>query len=131
MSYDCSDERLVFNASTLTNAYIGGLGSGDIEIRSNDKFTILGAYAGGAAETANTCELEVSFSPDGTNYCQYGFWSDAATSAFTAVTFQIAQDTKPMINFEGLGRWMRIRAKETGVAAVAGTLTLYLYRNKN
>lgn len=126
-----SDENRIFNADALTNAYASGLGSGDIEVRSDDKFTIIASYAAGAVETANTCELEISFSPDGTNYAQYGYWGAAATSTFTAQTFQIAQDTKVILNLESLGRWMRIRAKETGVAANVGNLTLFLYRNKN
>lgn len=131
MSYECpSDEKAVFNLSTLTSAYAGGLTSGDIEVRSNDKYTLICTYAGGATETNNTCEIEISFG-DGTNYAQYGFWSAAATSTYTKQTFQIAQDTGAVINVEALGRNMRIRAKETGVVTNAGSLTIYLYRNKN
>jgi hypothetical protein len=125
-----SDETIVFNATTLTNAYAGNA-SAALEVRSYDKFTILAVYAGGAAETGNTCEIEVSFSADGTNYSQYGYWSAAATSTFTAQTFQAAQDTNVVLNLEGLGRWMKIRVKETGVSSVFGTLSLTLYKNKN
>ncbi len=130
MSCTPSDEKTIFSASALTNAYAGGLSSGDIEVRANDKFTLIAVYTGGAAETGNTCEIEVSFG-DGTNYAQYGFWSAAATSTYTAQTFQIAQDTNAVIGIESLARNMRIRAKESGVASAAGALTLTLYRNKN
>lgn len=128
--YTVSDEHLVFDGVTLTAAYTGNASSA-IEIQSNDKFTIIADYAGGATETSNTCEVEVSFSADGTNWAQYGTWSSAATSTFTAITFQVAQDTTVPINIEGLGEWMRIRVKESGVAANFGTLSLTLYRNKS
>jgi len=125
-----NDERKVFDAITLTAAYTGNE-SVDMEVRSNDKYSILAIYDKGAAETSNTCEIEVSFTPDGTEYAQTGFWSAAATSTFTAQTYQFAQDTNVPIDFEAMGRSMRIRVKETGVASNFGTLTLYLYRGKS
>ena len=125
-----SDEHVIFDDVTLTAAYAGNASS-NIEVQSNDKFTIIAEYTGGATETSNTCELEISFSADGTTWAQYGTWSSGATSTFTAVTFQFDQDTNVPINFEGLGEWLRIRAKETGVVSNFGTLKLTLYRNKN
>lgn len=126
------DEKLVFNGVTLTDAYTGNT-SGDIECRSDDEFTIIASYAKGSSETGNTCDIEVCFSPDSSIYAQVGYWSVAAASTFTAKTFSFNQDTTmiiPKSELAVLGQYMRIRAKETGVATNYGTLTLYLYRNK-
>lgn len=130
-----SDERKVFSAVALETSYqsSGVTVVSDIEVRSNDKFTLICQYDKGSAETGNVCEVEIAFSADGTNFAIYGQWADGGSGqlAYTPSYFNVAQDQYAVINIEGLGRYMRIRLKEEGVAAVAGTFTGWLYRNKS
>jgi len=127
---NAADIRTVFDAVTLTDTYAGNTSDG-IEVRSWDKFTVLAWYAAGSQESGNTCEVEVSFSPDGSNYAEYGVWSNENPSVFLEKPFQIKQDKNRPISFESMGGMMRIRVKETGVTTNTGTLSLFLYTNKN
>lgn len=135
------DENKILNAIALPTSYqaSGVSVSSNIEVRSDDLFCLHVIYAGGSGETNNTCEVEVSFSPDGTNWSVYGDWTDGGSGQNTYENqyWNVAQDTNAMIyigarNLEiPLARWMRVRVKEEGVVTNAGTVTVYLYRNKH
>ncbi len=126
-----SDENLVFNAVTLPTSYqsSGASVSGSIEIRSYGQFTLIPIYTEGASETGNVCEIEISVSPDGTNWAIYGSYADAGSGQMNATKqyFNIAQSDPTPITFTVMGRWIRFRLKEEGVVTNAGTLSLYLY----
>lgn len=127
-----ADEYKVFSAKTLT-ATITDTVSDSIEIRSDTSFTFLPVYAMGAAETGNNVELEIAFSPDGTNWCINGVWIDPGTGQLTErqYFYNVTELNLPITITNITGRWMRIRAKEEGVATNAGTLSLYLYRTND
>lgn len=123
-----ADERKVFDAVTLTDNYTGNT-SGAIETRTYGKFTLIPTYAQGAAESGNTAELEVAFSANGTDWSLWGVWVDPGTGQLTERTYyyNITDVIAQPIVIEALARYIRIRVKEEGVAANAGTFSLYMY----
>jgi hypothetical protein len=133
------DEKLLFNAVALTANYetTGATVSETMEIRSNKNFCLLAQYTPGAAETGNVCELEISFSPDGTNWVVYGDWTDGGSgqNTYELQYFNVAQSVNAMITLSHptalmpMAQYMRVRAKEEGVASNVGSLTVHLYRN--
>lgn len=129
-----NDEYKIFDTQTLTATYAGSV-SASVECRSDDKFSILVDYRAGATETSNICEVEISFSPDGTNWAPFGTWSNATQSDYTIIYFNVDQRADAndcsIINIESMGRWMRVRLKEEGVVTNAGTATVYLYRKNS
>ena len=127
-----ADENKVFNAVTLTASYTAAgqpTNSGAIETRTYGKYCFLPVYTQGAAETSNNVEMEVSFSPDGTNWSLWGVWVDPGTGQLTERTYyyNFSDTIAQPIVIEALGRYIRIRVKEEGVSSNAGTLTLYMY----
>ena len=129
-----SDENPIIAGATLSATYqTSGATCVTAEVRSDDELTLLVKYVEGSAETGNVCEVEVSFSPDGTNWAIYGVWSDGGSGqmAYTQQFFNVPQSTNALIALDGvLARWIRIRLKEEGVASNAGTASVWLYRNK-
>lgn len=86
------------------------------------------AYAEGSAETANTLQVKVEFTPDGTNFYQLATDSTSGSTSTEAVrefTMAGVDSGTLYINF-GLDiaykDSMRISFKETGVASNFGTV---------
>lgn len=127
-----SDENKVLSAVTLTAAYSGNTSSA-IECRSVGSFTIIPQYTAHASSPASVAEIQIEFSADGTNYSPTGTWSDSGSGEqiYTADTYNVDQTNKyPQIVLSSLGRWMRVKARDSGyVAANFGTLTVYVYSN--
>ena len=125
-----TDERKILDGVTLTAAYSGNTSAAH-ECRSVGSFTIIPVYAAHASSPSANAELQIEFSPDGTNYSPTGTWNDGGSGemSYTAETYNIDQTNKyPQIVLNALGRWMRIKVREQGhVASNFGTISVYVY----
>jgi len=84
-------------------------------------------YTMGAAETANSIEIQVEGSPDGVNFYRIpNETTNAGTSTLTAREFLFVGANGAAatisIGLDIFYEYVRVSAKETGVAAAAGTV---------
>lgn len=119
---------------TLTNAYTGQTKT--IDIADAEQLILFLQYTTGAAETSNSVELKLEFSGDesGSNFYQETEEVVAAgvavitpiehqlVGALAATTYRVA------LALPVAAKRMKISAKETGVAANAGTVHVAMAR---
>lgn len=124
------DEYKILDGVLLTAAYTGNTSAAH-EVRSYGSFTIVPVYAAHASSPSAKAQIQVQFSPDGTNWGTSGTWGDSGSGqeTFTADTYNVDQNNpKPQITMSNLSRWMRIKAQETGyTASNFGTVSVYIY----
>ena len=85
-------------------------------------------YTTGAGETSNSIEVKIESSPDGTNY--YRIPNDSTTDGVSTITAReftyvgaSAATAYPIgISLDIFYKYIKVSAKETGVAANVGTL---------
>ena len=111
--------KRIFNAVTLTAAYADNTGS-RIDVRAAGCITILGSYTTGATETNNTCNIQIEYSPDGSTW-----WPVSTTEDIAGAAASTNYKNDPQL-LSINANYIRFSAKETGVAANFGTLTLYV-----
>lgn len=86
------------------------------------------SYTEGAAETANSIQMKVEFSPDGTNFYQLANdTTSGATSTMTAREFTYTGADAATANITwgidiAYKEFLRVSFKETGVASNAGNV---------
>lgn len=138
--YEHSDPFVIFgskNATTLartsvalTSAYQaedGTVPTKTIQTSGWSKLNIDLLYTMGAAETSNSIEIRVEGSADGTNFYRVPNESvSGGTSTITAREFTFvgtnAAAASISIGLDIFYKYIRIAAKETGVASNAGTI---------
>ncbi len=126
-------------AALLTTYQTSGVTvSSDIDVGSFDEFTLFVDYRAGAAETANVCEVEISWSPNGTDYALIDSWADAGSGQMTRTTqyYNVPQradatDCTIIAITNIQNKFMRVRLKEEGVSSNAGKATVYLFPRGN
>jgi len=114
---------------TLESTYIAPGISGVLRSGGSSRVSFYIIYTVGTAETTNSIELKVEFSPDGTNWFRASNDSTSTgTSTLTQREFTFvgaaagAYSLNLPITISDL--FMRIAAKETGVAAAKGTVSI-------
>lgn len=140
LHYEHSDPFVIFgskNTTTLattsialTSAYqseSAGVPTKSFKTAGMSKLNLDLIYTMGAAETSNSIEIKFEGSPDGTNW--YRIPNEAVsggTSTITAREFTFvgtnAAAATISIGLDIFYRFMKVSAKETGVAANAGTV---------
>lgn len=110
--------------TALTAAYAGNLKT--IEVGSYSKIDLAVSYTMGAAETSNSIDIRIEQSPDGTNWYRVPNESvSGGTSTLTAREFVFvgtnAANATISIGLDVFYKHLRVAAKESGVAANAGT----------
>lgn len=131
------DTRLVLNAVTLTGSYVAQTAPTFIETSNVDQVTVDIAYTMGAAETGNSVEVKievanplsgdpvstdwhqlviktVSTSSEDLNKKELTYGADSAAGTVDRISYNLPFSSK----------FVRFSAKETGIAANGGTLTL-------
>lgn len=123
--YFGSQQTIVaFNGTALTNAYTGNRFT--FQTGGFTKLSIDASYAMGAAETANTMELQLEHSPDnGANWYKLVIDTTATASTITPREWTMAPDKLNVI-LDIAYKTMRISLKESGVATNAGTASVSL-----
>lgn len=123
----------VVTSYPLTTSYVG---SNAIRCGKSYQVGLDISYVQGAAETGNSVQLAIDFSnveslPTSTDWFQAA--SLATTTGVSTISLQsydfvavsaAGTADKFHISFPTDAKWFRIRAKETGVAANAGTLVI-------
>ncbi len=114
-------------AVALTNAYDDAAGTKIFASGGWSKVNFDILYTMGATETANSIELRVEGSPDGTNFYRIPNESaSAGTSTLTAREFTFvgtnAAAATISLGLDIFYKYVRVSAKETGVATNAGTV---------
>lgn len=133
LGYTYQDTNVLFSGVTLESTYqseattkptksfaTGGLSKIDFSVN----------YTTGAGETNNSIEIKLEASPDGTNW--YQLTNDSTSSGtstlyqreFTFVGALAATSYKFSLPIDVFDRYMRVSAKETGVATNKGTVTI-------
>jgi hypothetical protein len=111
----------------LTNSYDVANKTKIIPCGGYSKINFDVLYTMGAAETSNSVELRIEGSPDGTNFYRIPNESvSGGTSTLTAREFTFvganAAAATISIGLDIFYKYVRISAKETGVASNAGTV---------
>jgi hypothetical protein len=113
-------------AKTLTAAYVADSGI-DMSTDAYAVLTLLLQYTPGAAETSNSVQVKIEFSDDGTNWYQQSN-NDASVAlmeyTFTMVGGAGVTDMLALAIPMGPVLYVRVSAKESGVAANFGTLLI-------
>ena len=114
-------------AVTLTAAYDVANKTKTIETGGYSKLNLDILYTMGSGETTNSIETRIECSPDGTNWYRIPNESvSAGTSTLTAREFTFvgadAAAATISIGLDIFYKYMKISAKETGVAANFGTV---------
>lgn len=114
-------------AVALTTSYDVANKTKIIETAGFSKLNLDVLYTMGAAEAANSVELRIEGSPDGTNFYRIANEAvSAGDSTLTAREFKfVGSDAAAATISIGLDifyKFVRVSAKESGVAANAGTI---------
>lgn len=119
--YENQPVDVIFSGVTLTSAYTGNRKS--FETGGFTKLSLDVTYTMGAAESANTLEIQLESSPNGTDW--YVLVIDATTT-ISAITARAWQMSEGSLNFmlDIAYKYVRVSIKETGVASNAGTATI-------
>jgi hypothetical protein len=115
----------VITESALTSLYTGQTKT--FSVGGYSKLNLDVSYTMGAAESSNSVELKFECSPDGTNFYRIPNESvSGGTSTLTAREFTFvganAANATISIGLDIFYKFIKISAKETGVAANAGTI---------
>lgn len=116
--------------NTLENTYIAGNVSSWMPCKYASKITFDVKYTTGAGETNNSIELKVEFSPDGANVFQVlnesvsGGTSTLTQREFTFVGASAATAYTISLPLDIFSHFVRISAKESGVAVNKGTISI-------
>lgn len=127
------------SGATLTASYetSGVTVSSAIDVGSFDEFTLFVDYRAGSAESGNVCEVEISFSPNATDWAVFDAWiNTSGQNAREIQYYNVPQRADALdctlISVNNIqGKFMRIRLKEEGVASNAGKATVYLFPRGN
>lgn len=120
--YSVQPSSTAFSAVTLTAAFSGNQHTFDAA--GFHKLSIDINYAMGAAETANTLELQLEHSPDnGLNWYKLVIDNTSTFSVITARAWQMSEEKLNVI-VDIAYKKMRMSIKETGVATNFGTATV-------
>lgn len=120
---------------TLTASYTvptNSLGSDQIKIFAECVAGVYVKYTAGAAETNNTLTWKIEFSAnDGTDWVQERVDTVSSSTVTSSVLEHtlLAADTTPVYDFYAIpvtAKNMRIQVKESGVAANAGSVLIYV-----
>lgn len=110
-----------FSATTLTAAYTGNRKA--IETGGFSQISLDVTYAMGATETANTLELQLEASYNGTNWHALTHATAAATSVLSAKEFQMSEGSLNILQ-DIAYKYIRLSLKETGVVTNFGSATV-------
>jgi hypothetical protein len=118
----------VFDNKTLTTAYSGN--AKEFSTYGMEKMVLYVNYTTGAAETNNSIEIKVEFTPDNaafyqeTNAADSGGTTTLTQKEYTFVGASAATSYKFSVPIELADNVVKVSIKETGVAANAGTATV-------
>lgn len=133
LGYTYQDTNVLFSGVTLESTYqseatakptksfaTGGLSKVNLSVD----------YTTGAGETSNSIEIKLEASPDGTNWYQLTNESSSSGTStlyqreFTFTGASAATSYKFSLPIDVFDKYMRVSAKETGVVANKGTVTI-------
>lgn len=121
LNYTSQVSRTIFDGVTLTSAYTGNRKA--FETAGFSKMAVDTTYAMGAAESANTIELQLEASSDGTNWFSLVIDDTATLSVITNRQWQMQEGSRNII-VDIAYKFIRASIKETGVITNAGTASV-------
>jgi hypothetical protein len=140
-------KTIALNAITLTGSYTGTQISSAIAIKNSSQVMLDVAYTMGAAETSNSIQIKVEFANPAevvnTGDVASTDWhrqiSESTTSGTTTISLQeytfsavsaAATYDRFQIAIPVCSRFIRVSAKETGIAANGGTATISIIQRE-
>jgi hypothetical protein len=121
LNYPNQPSRPLFSAATLTSAFTDNRKV--FETAGFSKLSLEITYDMDAGETANTMELQLEESSNGTDWFSLVIDDTTTVSVISARTWQMSEGNLNIL-VDIAYRFMRLSIKETGVATTAGTASV-------
>lgn len=112
----------VFDGVTLTSNYADNRAT--FPVGGMSKLSLDIDYAQGASETGNILEFTIEHSPNGTDWYSLVIDDTSTVSDITPREWNVTGDNTVNVLLDIAYKNVRISAKESGVAANAGTLSM-------